>query len=345
MEINQALDRVVNNQHLDSAEMRDVMRQIMTGQATQAQIGGFLVALRMKGETIDEIAGAVEVMRELATGVEVSGDHLVDIVGTGGDESNLFNVSTASSFVVAASGGQVAKHGNRSVSSSSGAADLLEAAGVNLTLTPDQVALCVRELGVGFMFAPAHHSAMKHAIGPRRELGLRTIFNILGPMTNPAGVKHQLIGVYDKTLCRPMAEVLGRLGAKHIMVVHSADGLDEISIAAETYVAEFKNGTLTEYSIAPEDLLSSRQSLQGLSVTDAQQSLEIIMDALGKQRGSNATKAADLIAINAGAALYVAGCASTLNQGIEMAQDSIQSGLALAKVKDFAAFTKAQADA
>ena len=345
MEINQALDRVVNNQHLDSAEMRDVMRQIMTGQATQAQIGGFLVALRMKGETIDEIAGAVEVMRELATGVEVSGDHLVDIVGTGGDESNLFNVSTASSFVVAASGGQVAKHGNRSVSSSSGAADLLEAAGVNLTLTPDQVALCVRELGVGFMFAPAHHSAMKHAIGPRRELGLRTIFNILGPMTNPAGVKHQLIGVYDKALCRPMAEVLGRLGAKHIMVVHSADGLDEISIAAETYVAEFKNGTLTEYSIAPEDLLSSRQSLQGLSVTDAQQSLEIIMDALGKQRGSNAAKAADLIAINAGAALYVAGCASTLNQGIEMAQDSIQSGLALAKVKDFAAFTKAQADA
>lgn len=345
MEINQALDRVVNNQHLDSAEMRDVMRQIMTGQATQAQIGGFLVALRMKGETIDEIAGAVEVMRELATGVEVSGDHLVDIVGTGGDESNLFNVSTASSFVVAASGGQVAKHGNRSVSSSSGAADLLEAAGVNLTLTPDQVALCVRELGVGFMFAPAHHSAMKHAIGPRRELGLRTIFNILGPMTNPAGVKHQLIGVYDKTLCRPMAEVLGRLGAKHIMVVHSADGLDEISIAAETYVAEFKSGTLTEYSIAPEDFFSSRQSLQGLSVTDAQQSLEIIMDALGKQRGSNATKAADLIAINAGAALYVAGCASTLNQGIEMAQDSIQSGLALAKVKDFAAFTKAQADA
>jgi len=345
VEINQALDRVVNNQHLDSAEMRDVMRQIMTGQATQAQIGGFLVALRMKGETIDEIAGAVEVMRELATGVEVSGDHLVDIVGTGGDESNLFNVSTASSFVVAASGGQVAKHGNRSVSSSSGAADLLEAAGVNLTLTPDQVALCVRELGVGFMFAPAHHSAMKHAIGPRRELGLRTIFNILGPMTNPAGVKHQLIGVYDKALCRPMAEVLGRLGAKHIMVVHSADGLDEISIAAETYVAEFKNGTLTEYSIAPEDLLSSRQSLQGLSVTDAQQSLEIIMDALGKQRGSNAAKAADLIAINAGAALYVAGCASTLNQGIEMAQDSIQSGLALAKVKDFAAFTKAQADA
>jgi anthranilate phosphoribosyltransferase len=345
VEINQALERVVNNQHLDCAEMRDVMRQIMTGQATPTQIGGFLVALRMKGETIDEITGAVEVMRELATGVEVSGDFLVDIVGTGGDESNLFNVSTASSFVVAASGGQVAKHGNRSVSSSSGAADLLEAAGVNLSLNPDQVALCVRELGVGFMFAPAHHSAMKYAIGPRRELGLRTIFNILGPMTNPAGVKHQLIGVYDKSLCKPMAEVLGRLGAKHIMVVHSADGLDEISIAAETYVAEFKNGELTEYSIDPEDYFSTRQSLQGLSVTDAQQSYEIIMDALGKQRAPNAAKAADLIAINAGAALYVAGCASTLSQGIEMAQDSIQSGLAFAKVKDFAAFTVAQADA
>lgn len=345
MDINQALAIVVNNEHLDAASMRDVMRQIMTGQATEAQIGGFLVALRMKGETIDEIAGAVEVMRELATGVEVSGEFLVDIVGTGGDQSNLFNVSTASTFVVAAAGGQVAKHGNRSVSSSSGAADLLEAAGANLNLKPNQVALCVEELGVGFMFAPAHHSAMKHAIGPRRELGLRTIFNILGPMTNPAGVKHQLIGVYDQTLCRPMAEVLGRLGAKHIMVVHSADGLDEISIAEETYVAEFKNGQLTEYTIMPEDFFSTRQSLQGLSVTDAQQSLEMIVDALGKQTGPNAAKAADLIAINAGAALYVAGCANNLKQGIAMAQDSIQSGLALAKIKDFTAFTVAQADA
>ena len=195
------------------------------------------------------------------------------------------------------------------------------------------------------MFAPAHHSAMKHAIGPRRELGLRTIFNILGPMTNPAGVKHQLIGVYDKSLCKPMAEVLGRLGAKHIMVVHSADGLDEISIAAETHVAEFKDGELTEYSIEPEDFFSNRQSLAGLSVTDAQQSLDIIMDALGKKCGPSAAKAADLIAINAGAALYVAGCANTLKQGIAMAQDSIESGLALTKIKDFAAFTQAQTDA
>ena len=231
MDIKTALEALVSGQHLSSAEMRDLMRQIMTGHATEAQIGAFLVALRIKGETIDEIAGAVEVMRELATAVEVSGDYLVDIVGTGGDESNLFNVSTAATFVVAAAGGRVAKHGNRSVSSNSGAADLLEAAGVNLNLNSAQVALCVEELGLGFMFAPAHHSAMKHAIGPRKELGLRTIFNILGPMTNPAGVTRQLIGVYKKELCKPMAEVLGRLGAEHIMVVHSDDGLDEISIA------------------------------------------------------------------------------------------------------------------
>lgn len=344
MDITQALESVVNKQNLAAAEMRAVMRQIMTGQATEAQIGAFLVALRMKGESIDEIAGAVEVMRELATGVEVSGDYLVDIVGTGGDESNLFNVSTASSFVVAASGGRVAKHGNRSVSSSSGAADLLEAAGANLSLSPEQVAQCVDQLGVGFMFAPAHHSAMKHAIGPRRELGLRTIFNTLGPMTNPAGVDQQLIGVYDQALCRPMAEVLGRLGAKHIMVVNSEDGLDEISIADETYVAEFKDGNITEYTIKPEEFFGKRQSLNGLSVSDAKQSFDIISDALGKQQGENAEKAADLIAINSGAALYIAGCAADLKQGVAMAQDAIVSGLARAKISDFAAFTKAQAD-
>jgi len=344
MDIKQALETVVNGENLSAAEMRDVMRQIMTGNAGDAQIGGFLIALRMKGETIDEIAGAVEVMRELATGVKVSGDSLVDIVGTGGDESNLFNVSTASTFVVAAAGGQVAKHGNRSVSSNSGAADLLEAAGVNLNLSPEQVALCVQELGVGFMFAPAHHSAMKHAIGPRRELSLRTIFNILGPMTNPAGVKRQLIGVYDKSLCKPMAEVLGRLGAEHIMIVHSADGLDEISIATETYVAEYKNGAVTEYTIAPEDFLAERQSLEGLDVEDAKQSLAMITDALGKQVGPNAGKAADIIALNAGAALYVAGCAADINEGVAMAQDAIGSGLARARITDLATFTQVQQD-
>jgi anthranilate phosphoribosyltransferase len=345
MDIKQALDVVVLGKNLSVSEMRDVMRQIMTGNATEAQIGGFLVALRMKGESIEEIAGAVEVMRELVTGVKVSGDGLVDIVGTGGDESNLFNVSTASTFVVAAAGGSVAKHGNRSVSSNSGAADVLEAAGVNLNLSPDQVALCVQELGVGFMFAPAHHSAMKHAIGPRRELGLRTIFNILGPMTNPAGVTRQLIGVYDQALCKLMAEVLGRLGAEHIMVVHSADGLDEISLAAETAVAEYKDGAVREYSIAPEDFMLERQSLDGLSVDDAEQSLALIKDALGKQATANGVKAADLIALNAGAALYVAGCATSIKEGVAMAQDAIGAGLAGAKLTDLATFTQVQQDA
>jgi anthranilate phosphoribosyltransferase len=345
MDIKQALELVVLGTNLSAAEMRDVMRQIMTGNATDAQIGAFLVALRMKGESIDEIAGAVEVMRELVTGVNVSGEGLVDIVGTGGDESNLFNVSTASTFVVAAAGGSVAKHGNRSVSSNSGAADVLEAAGVNLNLSPDQVALCVQELGVGFMFAPAHHSAMKHAIGPRRELGLRTIFNILGPMTNPAGVTRHLIGVYDQALCKPMAEVLGRLGAEHIMVVHSADGLDEISIARETAVAEYKDGVGREYSIAPEDFMLSRQSLEGLSVDNAEQSLELIKDALSKKPSANGAKAADLIALNAGAALYVAGCADSIKEGVAMAQDAIGAGLARAKLTDLATFTQVQQDA
>ena len=345
MDIKQALEIVVLGKNLSAGEMRGVMRQIMTGMATEAQIGGFLVALRMKGESIDEIAGAVEVMRELVTGVKVSGKGLVDIVGTGGDESNLFNVSTASTFVVAAAGGSVAKHGNRSVSSNSGAADVLEAAGVNLNLSPDQVALCVQELGVGFMFAPAHHSAMKHAIGPRRELALRTIFNILGPMTNPAGVTRQLIGVYDQALCRPMAEVLGRLGAEHIMVVHSADGLDEISLAADTAVAEYKDGAVSEYSIAPEDFMLQRQSLDGLTVDNAEQSLELIKDALGKQATDNGAKAADLIALNAGAALYVAGRADSIKEGVAMAQDAIGAGLARAKLTDLATFTQVQQDA
>lgn len=345
MDIKQALEAVVLGKNLSAADMRDVMRQIMTGNATEAQIGGFLVALRMKGESIEEIAGAVEVMRELVTGVKVSGEGLVDIVGTGGDESNLFNVSTASTFVVAAAGGSVAKHGNRSVSSNSGAADVLEAAGVNLNLSPDQVALCVQELGVGFMFAPAHHSAMKHAIGPRRELGLRTIFNILGPMTNPAGVTRQLIGVYDQALCKPMAEVLGRLGAEHIMVVHSDDGLDEISLAAETAVAEYKNGAVREYRIAPEDFMLERQSLDGLSVDNAEQSLELIKDALGKQATASGEKAADLIALNAGAALYVAGCTTSIKEGVAMAQDAIGAGLARAKLTDLATFTQVQQDA
>ena len=333
MEIKQALPLIINQQDLTRDAMRDVMRQIMSGGASDAQIGAFLVALRIKGESIDEITGAVEVMRELVTGVEIYGDNLVDIVGTGGDESNLFNVSTASTFVVAAAGGRVAKHGNRSVSSKSGAADVLEAAGVNLNA--EQVAQCVDQIGVGFMYAPSHHSAMKHAVGPRKELALRTIFNILGPMTNPAAVKRQLIGVYDRALCRPMAEVLGRLGSEHVMVVHSADGLDEISIAAETFVAEYKGGLLTEYSVFPDDYFNERQSLSGLSVLDAQESLAIITSALVGESPA----AANLIALNAGAALYVAGCAESIQDGFVMAQQSITSGAASAKIDQLVMLT------
>jgi anthranilate phosphoribosyltransferase len=333
--IKQALSLVMEGQHLSREIMFDAMAQIMSGGATDAQIGAFLVGLRLKGETIDEITGAVEVMRQLATKVNINGEHLVDIVGTGGDESNLFNVSTIASVVVAAAGGRVAKHGNRSVSSKSGAADLLETAGVNLSISPTQVALCVDQIGLGFMFAPAHHSAMKYAIGPRKELGLRTIFNILGPMTNPAGVKRQLIGVYDQALCRPIAEVLGRLGAEHVMVVHSADGLDEISIAAETYVAEYKLGVLSEYSLLPEDFFGRRQTLDGLCVDNAEQSLKLIFSALD----GNISKAADLISINAGAALYVAGCVQTINEGVSVAQKAISSGDASRKINQLVALT------
>jgi anthranilate phosphoribosyltransferase len=328
MNIKEAIADVVDGQDLTRDQMYDVFLQLMSGGVSDAQIGAFLIALRIKGESIGEITGAVEVMRELVCGVDVSGEHLVDIVGTGGDESNLFNVSTVSSFVVAAAGGRVAKHGNRSVSSKSGAADLLEAAGVNLNLSADQVAICVDKISIGFMFAPAHHSAMKYAIGPRKELGMRTIFNILGPMTNPARVKRQLIGVYDKALCRPMAEVLGQLGAEHVMVVHSADGLDEISIAAETHVAEYKDGQLNEHILLPEDYFGVRQSLKGLSVKDAKESLAMIFAALG----GTAPAAMDLIVLNAGAALYVAGCADSMEQGVVMAQESITSGAASAKI-------------
>ena len=344
MDMKTALSTVVAQKNLTEEQMADVMEIIMTGQATDAQIGGFLVALRMKGETIDEITGAARVMRKLATGVSVKGDNLVDTCGTGGDGANIFNVSTASAFVVAAAGGQVAKHGNRSVSSSTGSADVLEAAGVNLSLTAQQVARAVEELGVGFMFAPAHHSAMKHAIGPRKELAMRTIFNMLGPLTNPAGVPNQVLGVFDRALCRPLAEVLGRLGSKHVLVVHAQDGLDEISLGSESHVAELKEGAVTEYTVKPEDFGISTQSLDSLAVDSAEQSLALIKDALGKRETDNGKKAADMIALNAGAAIYAANLASSFKQGVEMAEDAISTGLALEKMNDLAAFTRALAD-
>lgn len=339
MDIKQALAKLVARIDLNTEEMTDVMRIVMTGGATPAQIGGFLVALRMKGETLDEITGAAKVMRELATPVDIQGDYLVDTCGTGGDGANLFNISTASAFVVAAAGGRVAKHGNRSISSSTGSADVLEAAGIKLDITPEEVARCVREIGVGFMFAPAHHSAMKHAIGPRKELGMRTIFNMLGPLTNPAKVKRQVIGVFNGELCKPMAEVLGRLGSEHVMVVHAKDGLDEISLATETQVAELKEGKVREYTIKPEDFGIASQSLIGLTVTNSAESLALINDALGDRRGEYAEKAASIIALNAGAAIYVSGVATSLADGIEMARDAIGSGLAGEKLRELAAFT------
>lgn len=293
----------------------------------------------MKSETIDEIVGAVQVMRELAEPVRFATEKLVDTCGTGGDGMNIFNVSTAASFVVAAAGGKVAKHGNRAVSGKSGSADLLEAAGVYLDLTPEQVARSVDTVGVGFMFAPAHHGAMKHAAGPRRELGLRTLFNILGPMANPAGVRHQVLGVFSKALCRPMAEVLLRLGSKHVLVVHAQDGLDEISLAAPTHVAELKDGQIHEYDVQPEDFGIKSQSLIGLNVEDAQGSLTLIRDALGRRQSENGQKAADMIVLNAGAALYAADLATSLKQGVEMAHDALSTGLARDKLEELVSFT------
>jgi len=339
MDIREALNRIVGQLDLTTEEMKAVMRQIMTGQCSDAQIGAFLMGMRMKSETIDEIVGAVEVMRELAEPVSFDTHRLVDTCGTGGDGMNIFNVSTAAAFVVAAAGGKVAKHGNRAVSGKSGSADLLEAAGVYLDLSPEQVARSVDAVGVGFMFAPAHHGAMKHAAAPRRELGLRTLFNILGPMSNPAGVKHQVLGVFSKELCRPMAEVLARLGSSHVLVVHAQDGLDEISLAAPTHVAELRNGEISEYRVQPEDFGIKSQSLIGLDVEDAQGSLTLIRDALGRRKTENGQKAADMIVLNAGAALYAADVASSLKQGVEMAHDALHSGLARDKFEELVSFT------
>lgn len=340
MDIKAALARVVDHIDLSTEEMQEVMRAIMTGQCTDAQIGAFLVALRMKGESIDEITGAAMVMRELASGVVVSGERVVDTCGTGGDGANIFNVSTAAALVVAAAGGRVAKHGNRAVSGKSGSADLLEIAGVNLNLTPEQVGRCVEAVGVGFMFAPAHHSAMKHAVGPRKELGLRTLFNMLGPMTNPAGVRHQVIGVFTDRLCRPMAEVLKRLGSEHVLVVSARDGLDEVSLAAPTHVAELKNGEISEYDVSPEDLGIASRSLIGLSVEDAAGSLALINDALGKRKTEAGEKAADMIILNAGAALYACDQATTFREGVALASDALHSGLAREKLNELIAFTE-----
>ncbi|MDD9321928.1 anthranilate phosphoribosyltransferase [Acinetobacter lactucae] len=341
MNIQQALNHITKNIHLTQPQMEEIMRSIMQGEATEAQIGALMMGLRMKGESIDEMTAAARVMREFAIKIDVSDiKHLVDIVGTGGDGQNLFNVSTASSFVIAAAGATIAKHGNRGVSSKSGSSDLLEQAGIHLDLDMQQTERCIREMGVGFLFAPNHHKAMKYAAGPRRELGIRSIFNLLGPLTNPAGVKRFVIGVFSDELCRPIAEVMKQLGAEHVMVVHSKDGLDEISLAAPTAIAELKDGEVSEWTLNPEDVGIESQTLNGLVVADAAASLKLIKDALGKNKSDIGEKAANMIALNAGAGIYVSGITQTYAQAVTFAQDIIYGGQALEKMSVLAEFTK-----
>ena len=331
MDIKNALKLLINRQDLTSQQMTAVMQQIMTGKATPSQIGGFLVALQMKGETIAEITAAAQVMRSLATPVDMGSDNLVDTCGTGGDGARTFNVSTASAFVVAAAGAKVAKHGNRSISSSSGSADVLEAAGVNLDISPQQVKNCINTVGVGFMFAQKHHDAMKHTIAPRREMSVRTIFNLLGPLTNPAKALHQVLGVFDKKWVEPMAHVLKALGSRHVLVVHSKDGLDEISIGEQTYVAELKNNIVTCYEVCPEDFGLKRENISQLAIQSADESLAIINSIFDGELGP----ARDIVALNAGAAIYAADLASSLDRGIEKAQTLIDNGKAKQKLQDF----------
>lgn len=341
MQLPSAIEQLIRGEDLSTAQMQQVMHAIMTGEATDAQIGAFLVALRIKGESVEEIAGAARVMRSLAVPVQIEAQHIVDTCGTGGDGSKLFNVSTASAFVAAAAGATVAKHGNRSVSSRSGSADLLEAAGVVLDLSASQVAQCVQQIGVGFMFAPAHHGAMKHCIGPRRELATRTIFNLLGPLTNPAGAKNQVLGVYDARWLRPLAEVLKSLGSEHVMVVHTPNqsglgGMDEISTLGVARVAELNRGEITEYVIDPADFGVAATSLDSLVVEDASQSLVLVKEALSDL----SHPAAELVCLNAAAAIYVSGVADSYASGFALAQDAIGSGGARIKLQELVDFSR-----
>ena len=330
MDLKSAIAQLVEGKNLQQQQMRDVMNQIMTGKASDAQIGAVLVALRMKGETVDEISAAASVMRELVTGVEVKGDHVVDIVGTGGDGLKTFNISTTSCFVVAAAGARVAKHGNRSVSSSSGSADLLEAAGVNLNLTHQHVSECIERINLGFMFAPLHHNAMKHAIGPRKDLAIRSIFNLLGPLTNPAGANNQLLGVFSSNWLDPIAQSLKNLGSNHAMVVHSNDGLDEMSISAPTQVCELKEGEILRYQIEPEQFGLQRAALDDLIVNSVEESLQMVNKVLDNQPGA----ARDIVILNSGAAIYCAGLADNLTDGIQQAEQVLSKGLAKLKLQE-----------
>ncbi len=337
MDIQTAIKSMIARQDLSGDDMTSVMRQIMTGECTPAQIGGFLVGLHMKGETVDEISAAAKVMRELATRVEVDTDRLVDTAGTGGDSSGSFNISTASALVAAAAGARVAKHGNRSMTSKSGSADVLEAAGVKLDIPPEKVAACINSVGVGFMFAPAHHGAMKHAIGARKELAVRTVFNVLGPLTNPAGAPNQVIGVFHADLVELMANVLKQLGSRHVMVVHAEDGMDEISISAPTRVAELKSGEVRCYTLTPADFGMQTASLDELRVGSAEESLAMIRAVFADNPGP----ARDIVCLNSGAAIYVAGCADSLAAGVEAAQAAISSGKAAEVLQNLVTETNA----
>ena len=335
--ISEAIQRAVDHREIFQDEMLSLMRKLMAGEFTPAQAAAFLIGLRVKKETIGEIAAAAEVMRELSTKVPVANEpNLVDIVGTGGDLSHTFNISTASMFVAAAAGAKVAKHGNRGVSSKSGAADVLEALGVNIMLTSDQIAQCIRETGIGFMFAPNHHLAMKAVAPIRRELGVKTIFNILGPLTNPASAPNTMMGVFHADLVGIQVRVMQRLGAQHVMVVHGRDSLDEISLGAGTLVGELKDDKITEYEIHPEDFGFTMSATRNLRVETPEQSKAMLLSALD----GAPSPARNVVLLNAGAALYSANIAPNLRDGIELARSAIESGAARKKVDEFAAFTQ-----
>ena len=338
----EALQRTIEHREIFHDEMLALMRQIMSGEVSPVMIAALTVGLRVKKETIGEIAAAAQVMRELSTKVEVADRaNLVDIVGTGGDSAHTFNISTASMFVAAAAGARVAKHGNRSVSSKSGSADVLEALGANIQLSPDNVAKCIAETGIGFMFAPNHHAAMKHAAPVRRELGVRTIFNILGPLTNPAGAPNQLIGVFHQDLVGIHVRVLQRLGASHALVVYGKDGMDEVSLGAATLVGELRNGEVTEYEIHPEDFGLSMKSNRGLKVAGALESKEMVREALANVEGTPR----EIVILNAGTALYAADVAVSIDEGIARAREAIASGAARRKLDAFVDTTRKLAPA
>ncbi len=333
----EALARIIEHREIFREEMLSLMRTIMSGEVSPVLIGAIITGLRVKKETIGEIAAAAEVMREFATKVPVPDEpHLIDTCGTGGDGAHSFNISTAAMFVAAAAGAKIAKHGGRSVSSKSGSADVLEALGVNINLTPEQVARSIAEVGVGFMFAPSHHGAMKHAAPVRRELGVKTIFNILGPLTNPAGARQQVMGVFHEDLVGIQARVLQRLGSRRVMIVHGAEGLDEISISGPTQVAELKDGDIAEYTIAPQDFDLGVHDLSAIRVQSVEQSRSLLLGALSNEAGA----ARDIVAFNAGASIYIAGLAPTLGGGVEKALAAIASGAARKKLDAFVAFTR-----